>query len=150
MLAQPMPSPAPQSLPAVPPDALDRVLDLPWMVHVLGVIYLVWIVAQIAPKTLGPLGAALDGWSSRQRRARVDAASDLRSQIATLTTDLREHRAYRDKHDDILTEHAVWDRRMTTLVIDAGREPPPRPPLWPLNGTAPEPRPGKGSKETPG
>lgn len=122
------------------------VWSIPWVIQALAVIFIVIIVAQAAPRILGPYQKALEAWIDGRRRTRT-ASKDadvtaLRQQVdevqAVLQETQRELRDFRSEtryyqrlHDEILGVHAEWDRRMIQALATLGGRPMPVPPLWP-------------------
>ena len=105
----------------VPPGTWETVVNLPWVIQALGVIFIVLIAAQAAPGLTGKWASSIERWIDARRRTRVatqDAAMDAwqdqvahlaailtesRRETAAVRRELREHRdesrAYRRRHD---------------------------------------------------
>ena len=152
----------------VPPGTWETVVNLPWVIQALGVIFIVLIAAQAAPGLTGKWSSSIERWTDARRRTRVatqDAAMDAwqdqvahlaailtesRRETAAVRRELREHRdesrAYRRRHDTVLGVHAAWDQAMIRRVADlSGQAPMPAPPLWPER--PPQDPPGDGHPE---
>ena len=133
----------------------EQIISLPWFIQAMAVLSILFIVLQAAPRLLGPWQTAIESWTDGRRRSKVetrDAAvgklsgqvdqvqsvlEETRKELARTRTDLRQFRAetrwYQQHHDQILGNHAQWDRWATQALIELGASPRERPPLWPTN-----------------
>ena len=127
---------------AIPPGAIDAITRTPWVIQVLAVLFVAGIILQAAPQLLGNYQSVVRKWTDGRRRTlteKLDAEraavirqnQGLEERLDDVLNELHEMRAYQRRHENILAEHAIWDRSVRYALIDLGGHPPPRPPLWP-------------------
>ena len=127
---------------AIPPGAIDAITRTPWVIQALAVLFVIVVILQAAPQLLGNYQTILRKWTDGRRRTRLDKDNavltsltrqnqGLEDRLDDVLNELHEMRAYQRRHENILAEHAIWDRSVRYALIDLGGHPPPRPPLWP-------------------
>ena len=127
---------------AIPPGAIDAITRTPWVIQVLAVLFVAGIILQAAPQLLGNYQSVIQKWTDERRRTRIDKADavltsltrqnrGLEERLDDVLNELHEMRAYQRRHEDVLADHAMWDRAVRHALIDLGGHPPALPPLWP-------------------
>ena len=151
----------PDTTPVGVPIPWEQILQQPWLIRALGVLFFCGLVAQLIPKLTGRYSETVERWTNARRRTRTTAvAADVTAlslQVDNMQTVLGETRAelamsraelaafrdetrrYQQAHDVTLTDHSRWDRGMIQLVIKLGGEPLPLEPLYPDVRPAPIP-----------
>ena len=127
---------------AIPPGALDAIARTPWVIQVIAVVFVIGVILQAAPQLLGNYQSVIRKWTDGRRRTRLDKSDaiqetltrqnhGLEERLDDVLNELHAMRDYQRRHEEILAEHAIWDRAVRYALIDMGGHPPPRPPLWP-------------------
>lgn len=125
----------------------------PAYIYAALILGIVLLVANAAPKILGPIGKAASEWSQRRREARIAQGqaemSEVQKQVAFLTEQREKDRAEHDEEQRNLrkelgnhrrawaaredrwrkewNEHIAWDYDMIHLAHQLGADPPPMP-----------------------
>lgn len=137
----------------VPPIPWEDVLQQPWLIQALAVLFFASLVVQLIPKAAGRWSTTVEQWTDSRRRTKSASANadvsalsvqvdnmevvlnETRAELALSRAELAafraETRTYQQKHDETLGLHSRWDRGMIQLVVSLGGTPLPPVPLYP-------------------
>ncbi len=137
----------------VPPIPWEDVLQQPWLIQALAVLFFASLVVQLIPKAAGRWSTTVEQWTDSRRRTKSASANgdvsalsvqvdnmevvlnETRAELALSRAELAafraETRTYQQKHDETLGLHSRWDRGMIQLVVSLGGTPLPPMPLYP-------------------
>ena len=106
--------------------------DNPLVLWILAAIAGLYVIVNAVDKLGGKVFETIRTWTDGKRRAARDTddadIADLKRQLAHVSDQLSEVRAYQLRHDKVLVTHQAWDRQ--AIAASAG-DLPAAPPLWP-------------------